>query len=161
MDKMGYPHGLIRYSTQNAIDGKPSRVLRPRMLVYGALLLVLVAGWAWGIAARSPLIVDVLRDRNALYRVVDDGVDNGYTLKLVNKTQAAQVYTVALAPADAGITLRGGEQTVAAEAGEVLSIPVELSAPADTRGRHEVRFVVESADGSVREVADSTFFGPI
>ena len=161
MDKMGYPQGLIRYSTQNAIDGKPSRVLRPRMLVYGALLLVLVAGWAWGIAARSPLIVDVLRDRNALYRVVDDGVDNGYTLKLVNKTQAAQVYTVALAPADTGITLRGGEQTVAAEAGEVLSIPVELSAPADTRGRHEVRFVVESADGSVREVADSTFFGPI
>jgi len=160
MGKMGYPRGPIRYSTQNAIDGKPSRVLRPRLLVYGALLLVLVAGWAWGIAARSPLIVDVLRDRNALYRVVDDGVDNGYTLKLVNKTRDAQVYTVAI-EADAGITLRGGERRVEADAGQVLSIPVELSAPANVGGRHEVRFIVESADGDVRETADSTFFGPM
>jgi polyferredoxin len=161
MGKMGYPQGLIRYSTQNAIDGKPSRVLRPRVFVYGALLLVLVAGWAWGIAARSPLIVDVLRDRNALYRVVEGGVDNGYTLKLVNKTRHAQVYTVAIEAADAAITLRGGERTVEAVAGEVLSIPVELSAPAGVSGRHQVRFVVESADGDVREVADSTFFGPM
>ena len=160
MDKMGYPHGLIRYSTQNAIDGKPSRVLRPRMFIYGALLLVLVAGWAWGIAARSPLIVDVLRDRNALYRVVEDGVDNGYTIKLVNKSQTAQVYTVEL-QADPAITLRGGTRTVEAAAGDVLSIPVELTAPATVTGRHEVGFVVESADGSVREVADSTFFGPM
>ncbi|MDV3254381.1 MAG: hypothetical protein LOX98_02950, partial [Lysobacter sp.] len=160
MDKMGYPHGLIRYSTQNAIDGKPSRVLRPRMFIYGALLLVLVAGWAWGIAARSPLIVDVLRDRNALYRVVEDGVDNGYTIKLVNKSQTAQVYTVEL-QADPAITLRGGTRTVEAAAGDVLSIPVELTAPATVTGRHEVGFVVESTDGSVREVADSTFFGPM
>src|SRR5690606_4396528 len=136
---------LIRYSTQNAIDGKPSRVLRPRMFIYGALLLVLVAGWAWGIAARSPLIVDVLRDRNALYRVVEDGVDNGYTIKLVNKSQTAQVYTVEL-QADPAITLRGGTRTVEAAAGDVLSIPVELTAPATVTGRHEVGFVVESAD---------------
>jgi ferredoxin len=68
MDKVGYPKGLIRYSTQNAIDGKPTRVLRPRILVYGTILLALMLGWGWGVTHRSPLIAEVLRDRNALYR---------------------------------------------------------------------------------------------
>ena len=75
MGKMGYPQGLVRYTTQNAIDGKPSRVLRPRVFVYGGLLLALVAGWAWGVTHRSDLIAEVLRDRNALYREVAGGQD--------------------------------------------------------------------------------------
>src|SRR5690606_9159313 len=68
MDKMGYPRGLIRYTTQNAIDGGKTRVARPRILVYTVLLVALVGAWAWGVGTRSDLIVDVLRDRNALYR---------------------------------------------------------------------------------------------
>ena len=160
MDKMGYPRGLIRYSTQNAIDGKPTRVLRPRVFVYAALLLVLIGGWAWGIAARSPLIVDVLRDRNALYRVAEDGIDNGYTLKLVNKTDLLQEYRVTLISKTPGIVLREGPQTVQAQAAQVMSLPVEVTAPATTLGRHELQFVIESSDGKIREVVDSSFFGP-
>ena len=68
-----YPKGLIRYDTQNGIDGKPTRVLRPRIFVYGALLVALIAAWTWGVTTRSPLIVEVLRDRNALYRERPDG----------------------------------------------------------------------------------------
>ena len=162
MDLMGFHRGLIRYSTQNAIDGKPSRILRPRIYLYGALLLVLVAGWAWGIAARSPLIADVLRDRNALYRVGEDGIDNGYTLKLVNKTDAAQDYRITLESATPGIALDDATpRTVRAEAGQVLSLPIEVTAPASVQGRHELRFVVESADGKARETVDSSFFGPL
>src|SRR5690606_10474966 len=87
MDKMGYPHGLIRYTTQNAIDGGSTRVMRPRILVYTVLLVALATAWAWGVTTRSDLIVDVLRDRNALYSSSGDGrIENGYTLKLVNKS---------------------------------------------------------------------------
>src|SRR5690606_667937 len=161
MDKMGYPRGLIRYSTQNAIDGKPTRVLRPRVFVYAAVLLLLIGGWAWGIAARSPLIVDVLRDRNALYRVTASGIDNGYTLKLVNKTDQEQDYRITLDSKTPGITLRDSTTPVHVPAAQVASIPVEVTAPASVQGRHEVRFVIESADGSVRQVVDSSFFGPI
>jgi polyferredoxin len=161
MDKMGYPRGLIRYSTQNAIDGKPTRVARPRILVYGALLLVLVAGFAWGIATRSPLIVDVLRDRNALYRETATGIDNGYTLKLVNKTDRAQGYSVRI-EAPAGLQLRGGPRPpVRADAQQVLSLPLEVSAPATLRGRQSLRFVIEADDGSASDTVDSNFFGPM
>ncbi|RYZ72672.1 MAG: hypothetical protein EOP91_07480 [Lysobacteraceae bacterium] len=162
MDLMGFKRGLIRYSTQNAIDGKASRVLRPRIVVYGLLLLGLIAAFAWGIGNRSPLIAEVLRDRNALYRVGADGIDNGYTLKLVNKTDAAQRYRVTLESATAGIALAAGTPaTITAEAEQVLSLPLQVSAPETVRGRHDLRFVIETVDGKTRETVASSFFGPL
>jgi polyferredoxin len=172
MDKIGYPHGLIRYATQNAIDGKPSRVLRPRIFVYGFLLLALLIGWGWGVTHRSEVIVEVLRDRNALYSEVhenatgEDGeqdekdfVENHYTLKIINKTVAPQTYRIRI-EGPHGLVLRGDSE-VTAQAEEVLSLPVTLRASEDDlKGRHALRFVIETTDGRVREVAPTSFFGP-
>jgi polyferredoxin len=161
MDKMGYPKGLIRYSTQNAIDGKPTHVLRPRVFIYGLLLLTLCIGWAWGVGHRSTLIAEVLRDRNALYRVVEhDRVENSYTLKIVNKEMKAERYRVyLLAPHD--IELSGGPRIVSAVGEEVLTLPLTVSADDDVHGKTEVSFVVESIDGHARQTVRSSFFGPI
>jgi len=161
MDKMGYPHGLIRYSTQNAIDGKPTRVLRPRIFIYGTLLLGLIVAWAWGVGTRSPLIAEVLRDRNALFRTVGEQTENGYTLKLINKTDKAQAYTLTLESDAAGIALPGAPVAIQASPQEMVARPVTLVAPATVHGRHGVRFVITGADGSTREVVESTFFGPM
>lgn len=160
MDKLGYPRGLVRYTTQNAIDGKSTRVLRPRIVVYAALLTALLAGWTWGVTARSPLIAEVLRDRNALYRAGDGGIENDYTLKLVNKGETAQEYRIRVESGGAGIVLRGGDPTVRAEAQEVLTVPVTLAAPAGLTGRHPLRFRIDSADGETSVAVDSSFFGP-
>ena len=181
MDKLGYPHGLIRYSTQNAIDGKPTRVLRPRIFLYGALLLALLIGFAWGVTHRSPLIVEVLRDRNALYRVVEGGVvENVYTLKLINKTTAPQRYRIALEAPD-GIRLQGGARTVQAAAEEVLNLPLVVEAPVGVSGKREIHWRVtplaasdqrstdDRATGHASDAASSddavdvsaNFFGPV
>ena len=161
MDKMGYPHGLIRYSTQNAIDGKSTRVLRPRIFIYGALLLALVLAWGWGVTHRPELIADVLRDRNALYRSVGDGqVENSYTLKLVNKTQQENRYRVTLESTTPGIALDHDGQIVPADAEQVLSLPLRVLAPESIRGRHEVVFHIESLDGASKMVVQSSYFGP-
>ena len=161
MLKMGYPTGLIRYSTQNAIDGNPTRVLRPRILVYGAILLALVVGWSWGVGGRSELIAEVLRDRNALYRTVGDGrIENGYTLKLINKTDRAQTYRVEIEAAP-GIALAGGPMLVRTAAQQLLSVPLVVTAPAATQGRQALRFRIQSTDGTSTETVDSSFFGPL
>jgi polyferredoxin len=173
MDKVGYPRGLIRYATQNEIDGKPSKVLRPRIFVYGILLLTLVIAWAWSVTHRSELIVEVLRDRNALYSEVrervasEDGeeedeefVENHYTLKLINKTVGTKTYRIRI-DGPRGIVLRIEHDVVTANAEEVLSLPLTLRAPEDEiEGRHEVRFVVEAVDGSARQEIPASFFGP-
>ena len=161
MLKVGYPKGLIRYSTQNAIDGKPTRVLRPRILVYGTILLALMVGWGVGVANRSPLIAEVLRDRNALYRETADGIENGYTLKLVNKTDQPQRYVIDVAAADLP-TLQLREATeVDVAAGAVASRPLTLVAPRGTGGRHDLRITVRTRDGATTRSVDSSFFGPM
>jgi polyferredoxin len=160
MGKMGYTRGLIRYSTQNAIDGKPTRVLRPRVIVYAVLWLGLIVAWSWGVTHRSPLIAEVLRDRNALYRQVDHGIENSYTLKLVNKTDRMQRYQVQLVSGDARIAMLGGIQTVAAAPASVVSIPVTLTASDAVKGRQAVRFAIETTDGQTHRDVDSSFFGP-
>ncbi len=160
MDKMGYPHGLIRYSTQNAIDGKPTRIIRPRIIIYGVLLLALCLGWAWGVSHRSPMIAEVLRDRNALYQVVADGrVENSYTLKIINKTVEPRSYRIRVV-AGTGIELVGGERIVPAAAEEVLDVPLTLSAPASAHGIQAVRFDIQATDSSASKSVDSNFFGP-
>ena len=93
MERMGYPKGLVRYTTQNAAegtaDGRPARVLRPRVLVYAGVLAGLLAVFAGLLALRVPVELDVLRDRNALYREMPGGlVRNVYTLKIVNMHDA-------------------------------------------------------------------------
>jgi polyferredoxin len=159
MDRMGWPRGLIRYSTQNAIDGRPTRVLRPRILVYGAILLAVTAAWAWGVGHRSPLIAEVLRDRNTLYRETPSGIENGYTLKLVNKTDSPLQYALTVESGLPGLRLSGNDGSIALSPQLVQSIPVTLVAPEGTGGRHEVRFVLQSPQGHAVTV-DSSFFGP-
>ncbi len=169
MDKMGYPHGLIRYTTQNAVDGKPSRVLRPRIFVYGALLGLLFAGTIAGIAMRKPLIVDVIRDRQ-LYRVVDAPrsapdraarIENSYTLRVINKDSAPHRYRLSI-DSDAPITLDGGSRELQAASEEVLTLTTTLQAASGAvRGRADVRFVITDLDTGLVMAETTRFFGPV
>ena len=161
MEKVGYPKGLIRYSTQNAIDGKHTRVLRPRILVYGTILLALMLAWGWGVTHRSPLIAEVLRDRNALYRETAAGIENGYTLKLANKTDHAQRYRISASAPDVPALRMREADLATVPAGSVASLPLTLVAPAGTGGRHAVTVVVKTEDGTIERRVDSSFFGPM
>ncbi|HEX5754759.1 MAG TPA: 4Fe-4S dicluster domain-containing protein, partial [Arenimonas sp.] len=150
MDRIGYPRGLVRYTTQNVLDGRPAKVLRPRVLVYALLLLGLLAFFAYGIATRSELIVDVIRDRNALYRTaIDGGIENGYTLRIVNKSQQAQRYRIRIEGASQ-LQLVDAGAVHAASAEEVLTLPLTVRAAAGSaKGRVDLQFVVENEDGSL------------
>ncbi|RDI98416.1 4Fe-4S binding protein [Dyella solisilvae] len=163
MGKLGYPHGLIRYTTQNHLDGKPTRVLRTRIFVYGGLLLVLMGGWLYGVTHRTPLLAEVLRDRNAMYSQAADGrIENSYTIKLVNKDQAPHRFVLDISSADLqDLSLRGGPKTVQAESGEVVSVPVTVSASSEVTGRHEVKFRVRGVDEDADTTINSSFFGPL
>ena len=161
MDKMGYPRGLIRNTTQNTLEGTPSRILRPRVVVYGLLLLILLAGFGYGIATRTPLLVDVMRDRNALYRVAIDGsIENAYMLRIVNKDMQPHVFTISVEGAE-GIRLIESNATHPAAAEEVLTVGVTLTAPpAVAMGRMDVSFVVTAEDGNLEVKEETRFFGP-
>ena len=161
MDRMGFPRGLIRHTTHNGVQGLPTRVLRPRVIVYGLLLLALIVGWGWGVAHRQPLIAEALRDRNALYRIDGDAIENVYTLKLVNKQESPQRFRVVL-EGDGPVTLPGGALDVDAGAGAVVTVPLTLRAPAGAvHGRRAVTLTVASmASPPARATIETAFFAP-
>src|SRR3569623_1096548 len=101
MDRMGYERGLIRFTTQNAVDrGWGEReilrhVMRPRVLVYAAILGTLCFALALSLAMRTPLKVDVVRDRAALSRIASGGkLENVYRLQVMNATEQPQRYRI-------------------------------------------------------------------
>jgi cytochrome c oxidase accessory protein FixG len=95
MDKMNYPRGLIRYTTENALQGKKVHILRPRVIIYATILVLLLLSLGIAISQRVALELDVIRDRNSLYRETDDnGIENIYTLKIINMDEHAHEYTL-------------------------------------------------------------------
>ncbi len=162
MEKLDYPRGLIRYATQNAVDHKATRVLRPRVVLYGLLLLGFILGFAWVATHRTPLIVDVLRDRNALYRQRGDGsIENAYTLMLANKDASTRRFRISLESSQA-LALVGADDAIEVGAGQVASVPVTVIAAAGkVHGKNEIVFVtVRADDDAIRTRQKSSFFGP-
>ena len=95
MEKMDYKKGLIKYTTEHRLQHKDTQVLRPRIYVYGFLLLALIAGVIWSVNSRVLLRADLLRDRNVLYRELPGNmVENIYTLKLINMDFSTHQYKI-------------------------------------------------------------------
>jgi cytochrome c oxidase accessory protein FixG len=101
MDKMGYPRGLVKYSTQHAVTNNWTRsqmlqrIVRPRVLIYAAILGSLVIGLFLSLWFRTPFRVDVVRDRGVMARLSDDGkLENVYRLQIMNGTESTQHYQI-------------------------------------------------------------------
>ena len=91
MERMGYEKGLISYTTEHRLSGKHTKVMRPKLIGYGAVLLIMCGLFVAQIAAVDPAGLSVIRDRNQLFRTNSSGeVENTYTLKVINKTQQTQ-----------------------------------------------------------------------
>jgi cytochrome c oxidase accessory protein FixG len=162
MDKMNYPRGLVRYTTEHSLSNETTHVLRPRMFVYATLLLILCGALVSSMMMRTPVILDVIRDRNSLYRELpDDIIENIYTLKIINQSNDARAFVLSVGGPD-GITLDGVEDELLVDGGGVLSLPVRVRAQReDAYGVAKIVFNIEAVDdASVVMAEDSRFIGP-
>ncbi len=164
MDTMGYPKGLIRYTTQQALDGKQTRILRPRVVIYATLLIGLGLGLAWSILTRIPLALDVIRDRNQLYRQTNDGeIENVYTLKVMNMDNVAHKYALS-AHGIEDLELSLDHEEIAVEPGAVHNLVARLETEEDKlRARSTVVFFTLSANGrnDLMVTEEARFLGPM
>ena len=128
MDKMNYPRGLVRFTTEHALKHNEGHVIRPRIMVYGVLLLVIISGTLWGMTHRVPLRADLIRDRNALYRELPgEVIENVYTLKITNMDDVPHQYNMTILNNDAvEIDL---SRPLVLQAEEVAGISVRLRIP--------------------------------
>ncbi len=164
MEKMEYPKGLVRYTTENQLQGKTSHILRPRIFVYAALLIVLTGAVFYGIANRTPLQLDVYRDRNTLYRENADGLtENVYTMNIVNMDETPHEFLLGVRGLE-GIKLDADLNPIPVEAGVTHKIIVRLQIdPVNLKkASNEVFFTLEAVDNPELSVdVKARFLGPL
>jgi cytochrome c oxidase accessory protein FixG len=167
MDKMHYPRGLIRFTTESALEAGAGRehivrrLLRPRVLVYGAILLALTTATMLSLALRTPLKVDIVRDRAALSRIVAGGkLENVYRLQIMNATEQPQRYEIEAEGLE-GLDVASDKHVEVgpADARWVavrLQIPYGSAAP----GSHAIHFEVKAEEGGAKVREKSVFLVP-
>jgi cytochrome c oxidase accessory protein FixG len=167
MDKMRYPRGLIRFTTQNALTQGLTRrqmwrrALRPRVLVYAVILGALTLAVGISLALRTPLKVDVVRDRAALARIVAGGqIENVYRLQIMNATEQLQAYRITVEGLDGLAITSQGEFSV--EAAQSRWVAVRLQAPygAATPGSHPIHFHITALSDGAAVTEKSVFLLP-
>jgi polyferredoxin len=139
METIGYSKGLIRYTTENAVSGKPSKILRPRIILYIFLLVAITAITAFTIYQRSPLRLDIIRDRNQLYRDAGDMIENVFTLKVINMEERVNTYRLEV-EGIAGLTLVDKE-LIKVDAGSVADRPVRVRVYEDNLQERSTPFI--------------------
>ena len=167
MEKVGFPKGLIRYSTQHAMEQKLTRgemfkrAFRPRVLVYGAVLWAIIIAAGVTLWQRVPLKVDVIRDRAAISREVAGGqVENVYRLQIMNTTEAARTYEIHVEGLQ-DIHIDGPEHVDVAPASS-RAVPVRVRVHVEREhvrpGTHPIEFRVEAEDHPQEAVREKSVF---
>jgi len=165
MDKMEYPRGLIRLTTQNAVAKAWKqvqvirRIFRPRVLIYSAVLVALSAAMIASLVLREPLKVDVIRDRAALSRIVAGGkLENVYRLQIMNATESEQRYRISAVGLE-NLEV-ASEQEVSVGPAETRGIAVRLQIPygSATPGSHPVHFNVDAVTAGSGRISEKTVF---
>ena len=161
MDKMHYPRDLIRFSAagQSGQHQLSQHLLRPRVLIYSGLFAVMVAWLGYGLLHKPDFKVDVIRDRNIMYRETVHGVENLYQLHLTNATERAQHYRVH-ASGLTGLSVES-EQTLTAGPTEEVLVPLSLALPSsEQRGSQRISIEVMDISSGETVSTDSTFYLP-
>jgi len=163
MEKMNYEKGLVKYTTQNRIDGKTTHMLRPRIVVYASLLVLISLALVYSIATRIPLELDIIRDRNALYRETVDGlVENIYTLKLINMDTEDHSYNLRIDGLK-DMTFIKPKAEIKIKSGEVINLAVRIQIDPINLNKTSsiVNFYLKSIDQPDLAVTEKArFIGP-
>lgn len=172
MDKMGYERGLVKYSTQHAINLGWNRaqmlrhVLRPRVLIYTAILASIVVALLTSLIMRDSFRVDVVRDRGVMARLADGGMlENVYRLQIMNATETTQRYELSASGIDnlkVESDVADANKTVTVNSAESRWIPVRLQIPDGSvkSGSHHVEFKVRAIESNELVAEKSVFLVP-
>ena len=162
MEKMDYPKGLIRYTTENVLMGKPTRILRPRIFIYGGILLAIFIGISVAVSNRSLVQLDVIRDRNSLFRETQGGlIENVYRLRILNIDNQPHIYDVTATGIE-GLQLNK-DREIAVEPGGVMTLPVRLGVKSSQlkKRSNQIEFQLTARENSsITITEEARFLGP-
>ncbi|MFT4675654.1 MAG: cytochrome c oxidase accessory protein FixG [Reinekea sp.] len=162
MEKMGYDSGLVRYTTENKLEGIQSSLMRPRLLAYAAALVLMTIAFTLVLFSRVPIELDIIRDRGALHKMTSEGlIQNSYLLKIANMTEQPQTFVISVKGLP-GLDFRSS-QRVQVPGGDAVTVPTLLVLPADLNRlpTSKIYFsITGEEDPKLATTEESRFFGP-
>ena len=165
MDKVGTPRGLIRYSTENALREQLSpadirrRAMRPRVLIYSVLLLAIVIAFFSALTLRTPLKLDVIRDRGALGREVEDGaIENVYRLQIMNTAEVAHRFQISVTGIDSIEVAGSAEVLLAGADARAVPVSIRVAHGKGRSGSNPIVFTVQALDDPRLQVKEAAVF---
>lgn len=159
MEKMGYEKGLIAYTSEQKLAGKETHVMRPKIIAYGLMLLLMIGLFIINIVNLSSTDLEILRDRSTLYRENSEGlIENTYTLKVLNKTLEIQTYRIQFTGLKNAQLI--GPKEITIKPGEILTQPIAIAVDAydikEKKVMITIKLISHSAD--VEEIQQQSPF---
>ena len=160
MDKVGYPRGLVKYSTEHAMQNKWTKeqtwrhVFRPRVMLYIAILTLVIVALLTSLGLRKPFKVDVVRDRASLARIVAGGkIENVYRLQIMNAAEKTMQYHLSVdglrgleLATDSNVEVKSTES-------RWVSVRVQMPYDAAEPGSHPIAFRIQASDEQGQSVS--------
>ncbi|AMV31815.1 Putative electron transport protein YccM [Pirellula sp. SH-Sr6A] len=156
MTKVGLPTGLIRYTSQDGLEGKPQRLIRPRTVIYATLVTVLTGLFFFILSFKFAFDARVLPASGGAPFVVASNlvVQNNFKLRLVNRSQTAQTYQFKVE--DEAVTVKNSDGAdVVLQPGETVRLPIDVHFPVRLtagRGATSTKLIVSDSAGAKREL---------
>jgi len=144
------------------MEGKNTDFKRPRIIVYALILTGITIGTIIAISMRSPIELDIIRDRNSLFRETGMGmIENVYTLKVINKDKSAHEYTLS-AEGIEGMKLKLPKKQIYAESGAVVEVPVSIEVDPELLKQRtsEIFFKLDAINSDLGITEEARFLGP-
>ncbi|KXB30560.1 cytochrome c oxidase accessory protein CcoG [Dechloromonas denitrificans] len=165
MDKVGLPRGLVRYSTENALEKHLTRqeivahIVRPRILLYTVILAIILGLTTWFLAHRIPLKVDIIRDRSTLAREADDGnIENVFMLQIMNTEEQPHRYKVTVDGLN-GVGIAGdSEVEVPAATLQGFNTVVRVPPESGKQGANPIHFEIVASENPEIKVREKASF---
>jgi cytochrome c oxidase accessory protein FixG len=161
MDKMDYPRGLVKFTSEDALETGHTHFFRPRLFGYSFVLMAMIGLFIFALSGREPIAVDVARDRGAnLYRIEGDQVVNVYRLTIHNMDRSDHSHDVPVVEGQS--TLK--QKPVYLEEGEVFTLPIRVQIPkSDVISEQEDIYieVVSQEDPEIIIQYKTTFIAPM
>jgi cytochrome c oxidase accessory protein FixG len=153
MDKVGYARGLVKYSTEHALEQKwtkaqmVSHVFRPRVLIYTAILAAVVIAMGVSLTLRIPFKVDVVRDRGSLARIAEGGkIENVFRIQVMNATEATQTFHISVEGLPSLTVASEQEVTIGSTQSRWVAVRLQLPYEGAEPGSHTIHFKIDAPD---------------
>lgn len=155
MDRIGSTRGLIRYSSQEQLESNTKKILRPRLIIYPAVLLITFTLFGIVLSSKHAFDATLLRSLGSPFTIASDGmIENNMRLKLVNRTETQTSFTLKLIGAEnAIITLQEGNDIVLKpEETRTFNFLVRFPSSEVQRGKKDMQLEVESSQKAARKL---------